>query len=93
VVFNLCANDPGHWSLGLQKPDAATAAGEAGLSLWVEKSLLLQMPAHAIGCVMRLSRALGYMLIRAALDGELTKHALRYLFLLLHVICGGASCV
>jgi len=46
-----------------------------------------------MGCVMRLSSVLGYMLVRAALDGELTNHALRYLFLVLHVICGGASCV
>jgi len=53
----------------------------------------VQMPAHAMGCVMRLSRALGYMLVRTALDGELTEYALRYLFLLLHVICGGVSCV
>jgi len=42
---------------------------------------------------MRLASAFGYMLVRAALDGEQTEHALRYLFLLLHVICGGASCV
>jgi len=46
-----------------------------------------------MGCVMRLSSVLGYILVRAALDGELIEHALRYLFLLLHVICGGVSCV
>jgi len=93
VVFNLCADDLGHWSLGLPKPHAVTAAGKAALSLWAEESFFVQMPAHAMGYVMRLSSALGYMLVRAALDGELTEHALRYLFLLLHVICGGVSCV
>ena len=92
VVFDFCADVWGHWILGLLKPDAVTTAGEAALSLWAEESLLVQMPAHAMGCVMHLSSALGYILC-VALDGELTEHALRYLFLLLHVICGGASCV
>ena len=78
------------------EPGAAEARRrqcEADLSLWAEESLFVQMPVHAMGCVMRLSSALSYMLVRAALDGELTEHALRYLFLLLYVICGGASCV
>ena len=88
MVFDLCADDQGYWNLRLPKPDAVTAAGEAALSLWAEESLFVQMPAHAMGCVMRLSSALGYMLVRAALDGELTEHAFRYRFLLLHVIYG-----
>ena len=85
MVFDLCADDQGYWNLRLPKPDAVTAAGEAALSLWAEESLLVYMSVHAMGCIMRLSSALVYMLVRAALDGE---HALRYLFLLLYVICG-----
>ena len=93
VVFDLCADDQGHWSLGLPKSDAVTVSGEVALSPWAEESSIVQMPVHAMGCVMRLSSAFGYMLVHAALDGEMTEYALRYLFLLLHVICGGTSCV
>jgi len=63
VIFDLCADEQGHWSLGLPKPDCLTA-GETALSVWAEESLLVQMPARAMGCVMRLSSALGYMLVR-----------------------------
>jgi len=37
VVFDLCADDRGHWSLGLPKSDAVSVAGEFDLSLWTKE--------------------------------------------------------
>ena len=39
--------------------------------------MLVDMPAKAMGCVKRLSSALGHLLVRLALDGDVSTYALR----------------
>ena len=47
------------------------------LSAWAEESMQVETPAKAMGCIMRLSSALGYLLVRLALHGDLSDYALR----------------
>jgi len=61
----------------LPVPSDLTDAIEVTVSAWAEKLMLVDTPVKAMGCIMRLSSALGYSLVRLALDGDLSEYALR----------------
>jgi len=63
-------------------PSDLTDAIVVTVSAWAEISMLVDIPAKTMGYVMRLSSALGYFLVRLALDGDLSEYALRFACLL-----------
>jgi len=50
----------------LPVPSDLTDAIVVTLSTWAEESMQVETPAKAMGCIMRLSSALGYLLVRLA---------------------------
>ena len=79
---DLSADGRGQWSLVLLVPSDLTDAIVVTVSAWAEISMLVDIPAKTMGYVMRLSSALGYFLVRLALDGDLSEYALRFACLL-----------
>ena len=77
LPLELCADGRGEWFLMLPVSSDLAEATVIAVSSWAEESMLVDMLAKAMGRVMRLSSALGHLLVRLALDGDLSTYALR----------------
>jgi len=60
LSLELCADGRGEWSLMMPVSSDLPEATVIAVSSWDEESMMVDIPAKTMGCVMRLSSALGH---------------------------------